>query len=135
MSFRDQKKYIEALRKYEKKFDRREADDYKMFVKMNKDDEDFDSISLRRLKELYDKYNTPVDRSKYDAFFKKKEGWKINWRDRSKAINFYNLPLNIIKTLSSGRKICVRYYYTNLSSAKLPSRVKSHLCEIDNFIS
>jgi hypothetical protein len=74
MSFRDQKKYIEALRKYEKKFDRREADDYKMFVKMNKDDEDFDSISLRRLKELYDKYNTPVDRSKYDAFFKKKEG-------------------------------------------------------------
>lgn len=73
MSFRDQQKYLETLHKYEKKFDRREAEDYKMFVKMNKDEEDFDTVSLRRLKELYDKYNVPVDRSKYDAFFKKKE--------------------------------------------------------------
>ena len=73
MSFRDQQKYLETLRKYEKNFDRREAEDYKMFVKMNKDEEDFDTVSLRQLKELYDKYNVPIDRSKYDAFFKKKE--------------------------------------------------------------
>ena len=73
MSFREQQKYLETLRKYERKFDRKEADDYKMFLKMQKDDEDFDSLSLNRLKELYDKYNVPVDKSKYDSFFKKKD--------------------------------------------------------------
>ena len=73
MSFREQQKYLEALRKYERKFDRKEADDYKMFLKMQKDDEDFDSLSLKRLKGIYDKYNVPVDKSKYDTFFKKKE--------------------------------------------------------------
>ena len=73
MSFREQQKYLEVLRKYERKFDRKEADDYKMFLKMHKDDEDFDSLSLKRLKEIYDKYNVPVDKSKYDSFFKKKE--------------------------------------------------------------
>ena len=73
MSFREQQKYLEVLRKYERKFDRKEADVYKMFLKMHKDDEDFDSLSLKRLKEIYDKYNVPVDKSKYDSFFKKKE--------------------------------------------------------------
>ena len=73
MSYRDQQKYLDTLKKYERKFDRKELEEYKMFVKMQKDDEDFDSISMRRLKELYDKYNVPVDKSKYDAFFKKKE--------------------------------------------------------------
>ena len=73
MSFREQQKYLDVLKKYERKFDRKEADDYKMFLKMHKDDEDFDSLSLKRLKEIYDKYNVPVDKSKYDSFFKKKE--------------------------------------------------------------
>ncbi len=73
MSFREQQKYLDTLRKYERKFDHKEAEDYKMFLKMQKDDEDFDSLSLKRLKEIYDKYNTPVDKSKYDSFFKKKE--------------------------------------------------------------
>lgn len=73
MAFREQQKYLDLLKKYERKFDRKETEDYKMFLKMQKDDEDFDSISLRRLKELYDKYNVPIDKSKYDSFFKKKE--------------------------------------------------------------
>ncbi len=73
MSYRDQQKYLELLKKHERDFDRRELEDYKKFVKMQKDDEDFDSLSLSRLKEIYDKFNVPVDRSKYDAFFKKKE--------------------------------------------------------------
>ena len=73
MSFREQQKYLDTLRKYERKFDHKEAEDYKMFLKMQKDDEDFDSLSLKRLKEIYDKYNAPVDKSKYDSFFKKKE--------------------------------------------------------------
>jgi hypothetical protein len=73
MSYRDQQKYLEMLRKYEKKFTRDEADQYKMFLKMHKDEEDFDSVSLKKLKELYEKYYTPVDKSKFDAFFKKQE--------------------------------------------------------------
>jgi hypothetical protein len=73
MSYRDQQKYIEILKKYERKFDKKESEDYKMFLKRQKDDEDFDTVSMKRLKELYDKYNVPVDKSKYDSFFKKKE--------------------------------------------------------------
>jgi len=74
MSFRDQKKYLETLKRYERNFTRQEAEEYKMFVKMQKDEEDFDSISLQRLKEIYDKYNVPVDPKKYEQYFKKKEG-------------------------------------------------------------
>ena len=76
MSFRDQAKYLEFLKKFERKFDRKEAEDFKMYLKMHKDEEDFDSITMNKLKSLYYKYNTPVDRSKYDAFFKNKESEK-----------------------------------------------------------
>ncbi|MBK6913719.1 MAG: hypothetical protein IPJ03_10105 [Ignavibacteriales bacterium] len=72
-SFRDQKKFIEALKRFERNFDRKELEDYKMFVKMDKDEEDFDTVSMSRLKEIHDKYVKPVDTSKYDSFFKKKE--------------------------------------------------------------
>jgi hypothetical protein len=71
MSFRDQQKYLDELKKHEREFDRKELEDYKKFQKRQKDDEDFDSLSMKRLKELYDKYYKPVDKSKYDAFFKK----------------------------------------------------------------
>jgi len=73
MSYREQQKLIEALKKYERNFNGKELDDYKMFVKRQKDDEDFDSISMRRLKELYDKYSKPADFSKYDKYFKKRQ--------------------------------------------------------------
>ena len=73
MSYRDQEKYLEFLRKFERKFDRKEAEDFKMFLKMQKDEEEFDSVMMKKLKSLYEKFNVPVDRSKYDAFFKKKE--------------------------------------------------------------
>ena len=72
MSYRDQAKYLDFLRKFERKFDRKEAEEFKMFLKMQKDEEEFDSITMKKLKTLYDKYNIPIDRSKYDAFFKKK---------------------------------------------------------------
>jgi len=69
-SYRVQQKLLDTLKKYERNFTRQELDDYKMFLKRQKDDEDFDSVSLKRLKELHGKYHKPVDRSKYDAFFK-----------------------------------------------------------------
>jgi hypothetical protein len=69
-SHRDQKKYLDALKKYEQKFTRREYDEYKIFIKRDKDEEEFDSVTMKRLKELHDKYYEPVDISKYDKFFK-----------------------------------------------------------------
>ncbi|MEO8398281.1 MAG: hypothetical protein ABI550_00555 [Ignavibacteriaceae bacterium] len=71
MSFRDQQKLLDELRKYERKFDKKEAEEYKMFLKRQKDDEDFDLLSMSRLKELYDKYHTDVDKTKFDSFFRK----------------------------------------------------------------
>jgi hypothetical protein len=69
-SHREQQKLLNTLKKYERNFNRKELGDYKMFLKRQKDDEDFDSISMKRLKELHDKYNKPVDKAKYDKFFK-----------------------------------------------------------------
>ena len=71
MAFRDQQKYLDYLKRFESKFDRNELEDYKKFVKRQKDDEDFDTVSMKKLKNLYDKYYKAVDKSKYDHFFKK----------------------------------------------------------------
>ncbi len=71
MAFRDQQKYLDYLKRFESKFDRNELEEYKKFVKRQKDDEDFDTVSMKRLRELYDKYYQPVDKSKYDNLFKK----------------------------------------------------------------
>ncbi|HQF43379.1 MAG TPA: hypothetical protein PK073_10750 [Ignavibacteriaceae bacterium] len=71
MAFRDQQKFLDYLKKFESRMERKELEDYKMFVKRQKDDEDFDTISMKRLKELYDKYYTSVDKSKFDNLFKK----------------------------------------------------------------
>lgn len=74
MSFRDQQKYLDELKKHEREFDRKELEHFKMFLKRHKDEDEFDSVSMKRLKDLYDKYFKPVDKSKYDSFFKKREG-------------------------------------------------------------
>ncbi|MGE5365338.1 MAG: hypothetical protein ACM3SM_14500 [Bacteroidota bacterium] len=71
MSIRIQNKYFEALRRYERKFRGREAEDYKMLLKRHKDDEDLDKISLERLKELYEKYYVNRERKSYDDIFGK----------------------------------------------------------------
>ena len=70
-SHRDQKKFLEALKKYERKLNRQEYDEYKILIKRDIDEEEFDSVTMKRLKELYDKYYEPPDISKYDKFFKK----------------------------------------------------------------
>jgi len=73
MSFRDQQKYLDILKKYERNFSLEDKYIYDIFVKRNKDDEDFDTVSMKKLKDLHDKYYVPVDKSKFDALFKKKE--------------------------------------------------------------
>jgi len=54
-SYREQKKYLEVLKKYERNFTRQESDEYSLFIKRDKDDDEFDTLSMKRLKELYDK--------------------------------------------------------------------------------
>jgi hypothetical protein len=71
MAYRDQQKYLDFLKRFEKKMDRNELEDYKKFIKRQKDDEDFDTVSMKRLKDLYDKFYVGVDKSKYDNLFKK----------------------------------------------------------------
>jgi len=71
MSYRDQVKYLETLRRFERKMEPAEKEELKMFNKRHKDEEEFDSVSMKRLKEIYDKYNVSVERSKFDSFFKK----------------------------------------------------------------
>lgn len=71
MSFRDQKKYIDALKRYEKKMDNKERNDYKMYVKRHKDEEDLDKLSMNRLAELYEKYHINRDKKNFDHLFKK----------------------------------------------------------------
>ena len=75
---RDQKKYLDALKKYERRFTRQEYDEYKIFIKRDKDEEEFDSVSMKRLKELHDKYYEPIDTSKFDKYFKKKSDDESN---------------------------------------------------------
>ena len=70
-SYREQKKLIEILKIYERNFSLQESDEFKLFIKRDKDDDEFDTVSMKRLKELHDKYHKPVDTSKYDKFFKK----------------------------------------------------------------
>jgi hypothetical protein len=71
MSYREQRKYMETLKNYERNFTRDEMEEYKMFIKRQKDDEDFDSVSMKRLKELHNKYYKPADLSKLNDLFKK----------------------------------------------------------------
>lgn len=56
MSYRHQKKYIEELKRRERLLNPKEKDEFKMLLKMDKDEEDFDTISFARLEQLHKKY-------------------------------------------------------------------------------
>lgn len=71
MSLREQKRYFEILKKYERKFNPKELEDYKMLVKRDKDDEDLDKLSMQRLIALYEKYHVNREKKNLDYLFKK----------------------------------------------------------------
>lgn len=71
MSYRDQVKYFEVLKRYEKKFDWRELEDYKILLERHKDEEDLNKEALEWLKELYIKYYVNREKKNFDSFFKK----------------------------------------------------------------
>lgn len=71
MSQREQKKYFETLKRYERKFEPKELEDYKMLLKRHKDDEDLDRLSMGRLQKLIEKYHQNRTKKNYDHLFKK----------------------------------------------------------------
>jgi len=71
MNYRDQKKYIDALKRYENKMDSREREDFKMLVKRQKDEEEFDTISLKKLSNLYENYYVNRPKKSLNSLFKK----------------------------------------------------------------
>lgn len=73
MSQREQKKFFETLKRYERKFEPKELDDYRMLLKRHKDDEDLDKLSMERLQKLFEKYHLSREKKNYDSFFTKHE--------------------------------------------------------------
>ena len=57
MTNSEQRKLIEALKYKTSKMLPKDKYDYEMLVKRDKDDEDLDSLSLKRLRELFEKYS------------------------------------------------------------------------------
>lgn len=58
----DQRKMIAALRYKTSKMVSKDRYDYDMYVKRDKDDEDLDSISMKRLREIFEKYADNKDK-------------------------------------------------------------------------
>lgn len=58
MTHIEQQKIILELRDYENKMSRSEHEEFRMFMKRNKDDEDLDEISKKTLLRMYAKYIT-----------------------------------------------------------------------------
>ncbi len=72
MSFREQQKLLDELKSFERVMVQKDRDEYKMFIKRQKDDEDFDTISMSKLKSLHSRYYKTKDKSEFDKFFKPK---------------------------------------------------------------
>ena len=56
MTHADQHQMIMELMDYARKMNRPDQEDFDMFVKRDKDDEDLDQISTKRLRQLYEHY-------------------------------------------------------------------------------
>lgn len=82
MSQREQKKYFETLKRYERKFESKELDDYKMLLKRHKDDEDLDKLSMGRLQKLFEKYHVNREKKNYDNLFNLPADNKENTGDK-----------------------------------------------------
>lgn len=72
MRYTDQKKYIETLKRYERRFSSEELKQFKMFAKRHKDDEDLDNIAFKELENLYTKYHVNREKIDINDLFKKK---------------------------------------------------------------
>ena len=70
MTHIEQHKMILELRDYSHKMGRLEQEDFEMMVKRDKDDEDLDNLTRKRLEALYDKYVVHRPRKPLPPIFK-----------------------------------------------------------------
>ncbi|MBE2279020.1 MAG: hypothetical protein IAE91_01395 [Ignavibacteriaceae bacterium] len=69
---REQKQFIDELKRFEYKMIPKDRDSFKMLLKRHIDEEEFDTISMKILRELHEKYcSKKPDRSKLENLFKK----------------------------------------------------------------
>ena len=67
MTHIEQHKIILELQDYSHKMKRRDFEEFEMFVKRDKDDEDLDAASRKRLMDFYGLYVPPNKRTDYDS--------------------------------------------------------------------
>jgi hypothetical protein len=67
----DQRKMIQDLKDYASKMDRRERDEFEMFEKRSKDDEELDNLAFTRLQEMHKRYVAKKTKADIEAMLKK----------------------------------------------------------------
>ncbi len=70
MSYREQKKLLSELKEFENKMTNSDRDAYKLFIKREKDEEEFDTLSMGRLKVLHERYYKPRPKPDLSKYFK-----------------------------------------------------------------
>jgi len=63
MTHAEQRERIQELMDYRRNMSRQEQEEFDMFIKRNKDDEDLDAMSRKRLIDLYEKHIPPRKRN------------------------------------------------------------------------
>ena len=63
MTHAEQRERIQELMDYRRNMSRLEQEEFDMFIKRNKDDEDLDAMSRKRLVDLYEKHIPPRKRN------------------------------------------------------------------------
>jgi hypothetical protein len=67
----EQHKLIQGLRDFVAKMDRKDRDDFEMYAKRDKDDEELDNIAYQKLEQMHAKYAVRKTNKDFAAFFKK----------------------------------------------------------------
>lgn len=73
MGYREQKRLLEELKPFIGKMSPADSDSFKLLQKREKDEEDFDTLSMERLRALHSKYFTAKPRKDFNSLFKPRE--------------------------------------------------------------
>lgn len=71
MSAREQNKLLDALKRYASGMTPPDKEEYRKMIQRQKDEEDFDSVTMKKLQELHKKYVTYKSKEDLDNLFKK----------------------------------------------------------------
>ncbi len=71
MSLREQKKLLDGLKNFERSMSFQDKEAFKILMKRHIDEEEFDTLSMQRLRALYEKYYRERPKPDLDSIFKK----------------------------------------------------------------